>query len=237
MAAAGHVSIAAIRRARGVVRVFEPRRLHLAVLCQERRELEGTKVPIRPRDRSRTDRRLAGASDRVTMYPSGNLPAAMWPKAVSGVPRRTVRMIAAAHVHNARCAVDQDDDGRAAWHRSPADQSRSTPRSRVGTVARVAAERRAAAGPIAPARHCGRWDGSPKAAWQNFPNRSHHFLNYFVAHERSPPRPVVHAGAPDRGTGLRSAREAAGLWQWTEAKARMNTEGEMMLRDGSDGRS
>ena len=41
-------------------------------------------------------------NNRVTMYLIENLPPAMWSSAVPGVPRRTVRMIA-AHIHNARC--------------------------------------------------------------------------------------------------------------------------------------
>jgi hypothetical protein len=36
------------------------------------------------------------------MYLIENLPPAMWSRAVPGVPRRTVRMIA-AHIHNVRC--------------------------------------------------------------------------------------------------------------------------------------
>ena len=41
-------------------------------------------------------------NNRVTMYLIENLPPAMWSRAVPGVPRRTVRMIA-AHIHNVRC--------------------------------------------------------------------------------------------------------------------------------------
>src|SRR5215470_3398455 len=41
-------------------------------------------------------------SHRVTVYLIENLPPELWSKTVPGVPRRTVRMIA-AHIHNARC--------------------------------------------------------------------------------------------------------------------------------------
>ena len=39
---------------------------------------------------------------RVTSYLIQKLPPELWPKAVPGAPRRTVRTIA-AHIHNARC--------------------------------------------------------------------------------------------------------------------------------------
>ena len=41
-------------------------------------------------------------SHRVTTYLIENLPAELWAMSVPGVPRRTVRTIA-AHLHNARC--------------------------------------------------------------------------------------------------------------------------------------
>ena len=42
-------------------------------------------------------------NNRVTMELVQLLPAALWDTPVPGVPRRTVRMIA-AHIHNARCS-------------------------------------------------------------------------------------------------------------------------------------
>jgi hypothetical protein len=41
-------------------------------------------------------------NNRVPMYLMENLPPAMWSTTVPGVPRRTVRTIA-AHIRNARC--------------------------------------------------------------------------------------------------------------------------------------
>ena len=41
-------------------------------------------------------------NNRVTMFLIENLPSELWPMAVPGMPRRTVRMIA-GHLHNARC--------------------------------------------------------------------------------------------------------------------------------------
>ena len=41
-------------------------------------------------------------NNRVTAFLFENLPSELWPMAVPGMSRRTVRMIA-GHVHNARC--------------------------------------------------------------------------------------------------------------------------------------
>src|SRR5947209_19012333 len=41
-------------------------------------------------------------NNRVTAFLFENLPSELWPMAVPGMSRRTVRMIA-CHVHNARC--------------------------------------------------------------------------------------------------------------------------------------
>ena len=41
-------------------------------------------------------------NNRVTTYLIENLPPELWSKNVPGVPRRTIRTIA-AHIHNARC--------------------------------------------------------------------------------------------------------------------------------------
>lgn len=41
-------------------------------------------------------------NNRATTYLIENLPADLWSSAVPGIPRQTVRMIA-AHIHNSRC--------------------------------------------------------------------------------------------------------------------------------------
>lgn len=41
-------------------------------------------------------------NNRVTTFLIESLPAELWPEAVPGVPRKTVRTIA-AHIHNSRC--------------------------------------------------------------------------------------------------------------------------------------
>jgi len=144
---------------------------------------------------------------RVTTYLIEKLPPALWSKSVPGVPRRTVRTIA-AHIHNARCmwikmlgerhgiVVPRRVDGRTV---RPSDLARALGRSSNGIIALI---RLGAA----------RGGAVPPAAWQNFPTDLVHFLSYFVAHE-----------AHHRGQLCMLARQlghrlpvdvTAGLWQW-----------------------
>jgi len=143
------------------------------------------------------------------MYLIENLPPELWASAVPGVPRRTVRMIA-AHIHNARCmwikmmgathgvAVLKTVDPRRV--RAP-ELLRALSRSSDGIIKLL--QIGIAQGGVVP-----------RAAWQNFPNDVVHFLNYFVAHE-----------AHHRGQLCMVARQlgqrlpgpvAAGLWQWSK---------------------
>ena len=126
---------------------------------------------------------------------------------VPGVPRRTVRMLA-AHIHNARCmwikmigarhgvVVPKTVDGRRV---RPAELSRALERSSRGMIDLIRLG-------------VARGGAIPPAAWQNFPTDLVHFLSYFVAHE-----------AHHRGQLVMLARQlghrlpvdvTAGLWQW-----------------------
>ena len=148
-------------------------------------------------------------SDRITTYLIENLPPELWSKAVPGVPRRTVRMIA-AHIHNVRCMwikmlgakhgieVPRTVDGRRV---RPPELLRALSRSGAGII-RLLRLGAARGGQV------------PRAAWQNFPTDLAHFLSYFVAHE-----------AHHRGQLCMLARQlghrlpadvTAGLWQWSK---------------------
>ena len=146
-------------------------------------------------------------NNRVTMYLIENLPAELWSMRVPGVPRRTVRMIA-AHLHNTRCmwikmmgarhgvVVPPTVDGRLV---RPPELLRALSRSSDGIIALI--QLGVARGGVVP-----------RAAWQNFPTDLVHFLSYFVAHEGH------HRGqlcmlARQMGHRL-PAGVTAGLWQW-----------------------
>jgi uncharacterized damage-inducible protein DinB len=146
---------------------------------------------------------------RVTVYLIENLPPAVWSKNVPGIPRRTVRMIA-AHIHNVRCSwikmlgashsivVPRHVDNRSV---RPSELTRALARSSRGIIELIR---------LGVAR-----DGSiPRATWQNFPTDLVHFLSYFVAHE------AHHRGQlcmVARQLGYRlPADVTAGLWQWNK---------------------
>jgi uncharacterized damage-inducible protein DinB len=146
-------------------------------------------------------------NQRVTTYLIENLPAELWSKNVPGVPRRTVRTIA-AHIHNTRCmwiktigashgvAVPRNVNVRTV---KPTELTRALERSSEGMIQLIRLG-------------VSRGGAIPPAAWQNFPTDLVHFLSYFVAHE------AHHRGQLcllARQLGYRLPAEVtAGLWQW-----------------------
>ena len=146
-------------------------------------------------------------SHRVTTYLLENLPPELWSKPVPGVPRRTVRAIA-AHLHNARCMwikmlgarhgieVPRTVDGRVV---RPSELVRALAQSSEGIMALIRLG-------------IARGGAVPSAAWQNFPTDLVHFLSYFVAHE------AYHRGQlclVARQLGHRLPADVmAGQWQW-----------------------
>jgi uncharacterized damage-inducible protein DinB len=146
-------------------------------------------------------------NNRVTMYLIENLPPAIWSKAVPGVPRRKVQMIA-AHIHNGRCMWIKM---MGAKHGIPTPRTVDPRRVRASELLRALS--RSSDGMIRLLQ-LGIDHGGvvPRAAWQNFPTDPVHVLSYFVAHE-----------AHHRGQLCMLARQmgqrlpvpvAAGLWQW-----------------------
>jgi uncharacterized damage-inducible protein DinB len=148
-------------------------------------------------------------NNRVTMYLLEHLPPELWSRTVPGVPRRTVRMIA-AHIHNARCMWIKMMGGR---HGIAIPRTVDPRRVRASEL--LPALSRSSEG-IVKLLQLGIARGGvvPRAAWQNFPTDLAHFLTYFVAHEGH------HRGqlcllARQLGHRL-PAGVTAGLWQWTK---------------------
>ncbi len=147
-------------------------------------------------------------NNRATTYLIEHLPAGIWSSEVPGIPRLTVRMVA-AHLHNARCR----------WIRSlGAAHGVRVPKlvdlRRVRQRELVQALSRSSEGMIRLIElGAARGGRVPRATWQNFPTDLEHFLGYFVAHEGH------HRGQLcmlARQLGHRLPRTvAAGVWQWT----------------------
>ena len=146
-------------------------------------------------------------SHRVTVYLIENLPPDLWSMALPGIPRRTVRTIA-AHIHNARCMWI-----KMLGARHGVEIPRPVNPRTVQPPALCRALGRSSKGIIDLIRlGVARGGAVPPAAWQNFPTDVVHFLSYFVAHE------AHHRGQLcilARQLGHRLPKEVtAGLWQW-----------------------
>jgi len=150
-------------------------------------------------------------NNRVTAFLFENLPSELWPMAVPGMSRRTVRMIA-GHVHNARCMWIKML-GRRHGIRVPKSVSRHT----VTRRELLPALQRSSDG-ILELLELGMSEGgripSSGVPWVNLPLDVVHFLAYFVAHEGHHRGQIVLLA---RQTGHRLPGEiTAGLWQWSQ---------------------
>lgn len=139
------------------------------------------------------------------------LPAALWVAVIPGMPRRTVRSVA-AHLHNARSRWIRTL-GEAHGIAVPAlvDPRRVTPRSlrsalkRSGRGIEALLELGIASGGTLPA--------TKAYTWRNLPLDVGHVLAYFVAHEGHHRGQLVLAA---RQLGHRLPAEVTnGLWQWS----------------------
>jgi uncharacterized damage-inducible protein DinB len=154
-------------------------------------------------------------NNRVTAYLIENLPNELWSHSISGLPRKTIRSIA-AHLHNSRCSWIKLIGGR----HGIATPRRVDPKT-VRQTDLVRALSRSSVGIIDLIRlGVARGGAVPAAVWQNFPTDLIHFLNYFVAHE-----------AHHRGQLCMVARQlghrlptvvSGGLWQWKQRARESN---------------
>lgn len=148
-------------------------------------------------------------NNSVTIFLVKSLSKSLWPMTVPGLPRRTVRSVA-AHIHNARCSWIKMLGRRHEIHVPDHVDHRTVTPSQL-----VRALDKSSRG-MEDLIHLGVDLGGkvPSATWQNFPTDLVHFLNYFVAHE-----------AHHRGQLLLIARQlghrlpdevTGGLWQWKQ---------------------
>jgi uncharacterized damage-inducible protein DinB len=149
-------------------------------------------------------------NDRVTRELIERLPPELWDVAVPGVPRRTIRAIA-AHLHNARCMWVKTL-GREHGVTIPAavDHRRVTRRQLVAALKRSSAGIEALLDMGFAAD--GRVPPSKGYVWRNLALDVGHVLTYFVAHEGHHRGQIIMVA---RQTGHRlPAATTAGVWQW-----------------------
>jgi uncharacterized damage-inducible protein DinB len=149
-------------------------------------------------------------NNRVTVHLIEHLPAMLWDVAVPGIPRRTIRAIA-AHLHNARCSWIKTL-GREHGIPTPSrvDRRHVTRRQLVAALKRSSSGMEAllelglaAEGQVPP---------SKGYVWRNLSLDVGHVLTYFVAHEAHH-RGQITMVARQMGQRLPTAT-SAGLWQW-----------------------
>lgn len=150
-------------------------------------------------------------STLVTAHLVEDIPAVLWEAGVPGVPRRTIRTIA-AHLHNARSRWIKTL-GHEHGIVAPAlvDLRKVTRRNLLSALTRSSRGIEqllelgiAAGGEIPP---------SKIYVWRNLPLDVGHVLSYFVAHEGHHRGQIVMVA---RQLGHRLPPEVTnGLWQWT----------------------
>jgi uncharacterized damage-inducible protein DinB len=148
---------------------------------------------------------------RATVLLVEHVPAAAWAAPAPGLPRKSIRIIA-AHLHNSRCSWLRTlgaPHGIAVPER--VDKRTVTPKRLTAALQRsgAAMEEFLAFG----ARHGGRIPPTKAYVWRNLPLDIPHVLSYFVAHEAHH-RGQILVLARQLGHPLPDAA-ADGVWHFT----------------------
>ncbi len=148
-------------------------------------------------------------NNRVTVFLVERLPKELWPLKVPGIPRRTIRSLA-AHIHNARCM----------WIKMVGRNIlKAPPRVNLGSVTQkqlVKALDHSSEALLkiyhASLDNNGRLPTVPP--WMNVQPEVVHFMSYLIAHEGHHRGQLIMVA---RQFGKRLPGEVThGLWQWTK---------------------